>query len=54
VQHAVDGLGAAAVDVNEQNASAVAFYEHSGFRVVDRSAVDGMGKPFPLLHMRRE
>ena len=54
VQHAVAVLGAATVEVNQQNASAVAFYEHAGFRIVGRSDVDRMGKPFPLLHMRRE
>ena len=39
------------VDVNEQNNQAYLFYERLGFRVVSRSALDGMGKPFPLLHM---
>lgn len=48
---AIVELGAKKVDVNEQNPSAVGFYEHMGFKVVKRSPVDGMGKPFPLLHM---
>ncbi|MFT3822499.1 MAG: GNAT family N-acetyltransferase [Chitinophagaceae bacterium] len=39
------------VDVNEQNEQAVGFYQHMGFRVVHRSPVDGMGKPFPILSM---
>ena len=51
VRFALDELGAHQVDVNEQNPSALGFYEHMGFRVVDRSPVDGMGKPFPILHM---
>jgi putative acetyltransferase len=41
------------VDVNEQNPAAVGFYEALGFVVVSRSPVDGDGRPFPLLHMRR-
>ena len=40
------------VDVNEQNEQAVGFYEHYGFEVFDRSVTDGMGDPFPILHMR--
>ena len=40
------------VDVNEQNGQAVGFYEHFGFEVFDRSETDGMGDPFPILHMR--
>jgi putative acetyltransferase len=45
--------GALTVDVNEQNRAAVGFYEALGFRVTGRSPVDGGGRPFPLLHMRR-
>ena len=41
------------VDVNEQNPAALGFYEALGFVVVGRSPVDGDGRPFPLLHMRR-
>lgn len=51
---AVTELGARKVDVNEQNPSAVGFYEHMGFKVVKRSPVDGLGKPFPLLHMEMQ
>lgn len=42
------------VDVNEQNPAAVAFYVANGFHVVGRSPLDGGGRPFPLLHMRRD
>lgn len=49
--HAVEALGAKKVDVNEQNEQAVGFYQHLGFKVKGRSPVDGMGKPYPLLHM---
>lgn len=44
-------LGAAAVDVNEQNDPAIRFYEHLGFRKIDRSPLDSAGRPFPILHM---
>jgi putative acetyltransferase len=42
------------VDVNEQNDAAVQFYIRLGFTVVGRSATDGDGRPFPLLHMKRD
>jgi putative acetyltransferase len=45
--------GALTVDVNEQNVRACGFYEALGFAVVGRSPVDDMGRPFPILHMRR-
>jgi len=51
LQYAIEQLGATKVDVNEQNPQAVGFYEHMGFKVVSRSPVDDMGKPFPILHM---
>ena len=50
-RHAVVELGATQVDVNEQNEAAVGFYRHIGFEVTGRSPLDGMRKPFPLLHM---
>jgi putative acetyltransferase len=52
VRHAVRNLGASDVDVNEQNTGAVEFYLRLGFRTEGRSEVDGMGLPFPLLHMK--
>lgn len=45
--------GELTLDVNEQNAAARAFYEALGFVVEARSPVDGTGRPFPLLRMRR-
>ena len=50
--YAVDSLGATTLDVNEQNEQAVGFYLRMGFEVVGRSECDGMGKPYPLLHLR--
>ncbi len=46
--------GTLTVDVNEQNPAARGFYERLGFAVMGRSAVDGAGRPFPLLHLRRQ
>lgn len=52
IEHAVASLGATKVDVNEQNEQAVGFYQRMGFEIEGRSELDGMGKPFPLLHLR--
>ena len=51
VQYAIDEMGAKKVDVNEQNPDAAGFYKHVGFEVINRSPLDSMGKPFPILHM---
>lgn len=45
--------GTLTVDVNEQNEEAIRFYEALGFSVIGRSATDGAGRPFPLLHLER-
>ncbi len=50
---ACEQQGARFVDVNEQNPSAIAFYEHMGFVHTGRSPLDGEGQPYPLLHMQR-
>jgi len=50
--YAVQEFGATTLDVNEQNEQAVGFYRRMGFEVTGRSALDGTGKPYPLLHMR--
>jgi putative acetyltransferase len=52
LSYAVTTLGARELDVNEQNPRALGFYLRMGFEVVGRSAVDNIGKPYPLLHMR--
>jgi len=51
LRYAIAELAVTTVDVNEQNPLAVGFYQHMGFKVTARSALDGMGKPFPILHM---
>jgi putative acetyltransferase len=40
------------VDVNEQNPKALRFYEHLGFERIGRSALDGQGRPYPLIHLQ--
>lgn len=53
IAHAHALHGALTVDVNEQNEQAVGFYRKMGFSDTGRSAVDGDGRPYPLLHMSR-
>ena len=43
--------GCRRIDVNEQNAHALAVYQHWGFRVCGRSETDDQGNPFPVLRM---
>ena len=52
MEYAINERGATTVDVNEQNPQAIGFYLKMGFEVESRSELDGMGKPYPLLHMR--
>ena len=54
LHYATHTLAITKVEVNEQNGQAVGFYEHMGFRVVGRSALDGTGKPYPILRMELE
>ncbi|MBF6540145.1 GNAT family N-acetyltransferase [Nocardia farcinica] len=42
------------LDVNEDNPTARKFYAAKGFEEVGRSEIDGQGRPFPLLHLRRD
>ncbi|MBO3697686.1 GNAT family N-acetyltransferase [Roseivirga sp. E12] len=51
LNYAIETFGANKVDVNEQNPEAVKFYQHCGFRVVSRSPLDPLGKPYPILHL---
>lgn len=52
LRYAIEELNAERLDVNEQNPQALGFYLHEGFEVVGRSETDGLGQPYPLLHMR--
>ena len=40
------------VDVNEDNPSALKFYEHNGFCISSRDETDDAGRPFPILHLK--
>ena len=51
LEYSIDQFKVNKVDVNEQNEPAVGFYKHCGFEVMSRSALDSMGKPYPILHM---
>ena len=52
LRYALEHLHADKLDVNEQNSQALGFYFKQGFEVIGRSELDGMGQPYPLLHMR--
>ncbi|MDR2038824.1 MAG: GNAT family N-acetyltransferase [Bacteroidales bacterium] len=51
LEYAVRELNVKKLDVNEQNAQALGFYEKFGFKIVGRSEKDGMGKDYPILHL---
>jgi putative acetyltransferase len=53
VTYAGEVMKVTKVDVNEQNEQAVGFYHKLEFKTVSRDPVDGMGKPFPVLHMEK-
>lgn len=38
-------------NVNEQNEQAVGFYKKMGFNVTERTEVDDLGRPYPLLSL---
>lgn len=50
---AMDRMDVNFVDVNEQNLPARRFYEAFGFHVQERSPVDSMGMPYPILHLKK-
>ncbi|HOY76353.1 MAG TPA: acetyltransferase [Hyphomonadaceae bacterium] len=52
IEHAAMLYASLTVDVNEQNAQAVGFYERMGFVQTGRSDTDDQGRPYPLIHMR--
>jgi ribosomal protein S18 acetylase RimI-like enzyme len=51
LEYAINRLNVTKVDVNEENKQAFGFYEKFGFRIVDRSEKDSMGKNYPILHL---
>ncbi len=52
VAHALATHPQLGTDVNAQNAQALGFYLHLGFVECGRSALDGQGRPYPLIHLR--
>jgi putative acetyltransferase len=54
VAHALHGHPGLTTDVNEQNRQAIGFYERMGFLRIGRSALDGQGRPYPLIHLRHQ
>ena len=52
VEDAVKRHPALSTEVNEQNLQAIGFYERLGFERFGRSAIDGQGRPYPLIHLR--
>jgi putative acetyltransferase len=52
LRHAINVLKITKVDVNEQNETALRFYERFGFKVVLRSPLDSTGRPYPILHLQ--
>ncbi len=52
LQYVLENFSVKYVDVNEQNTQAVGFYKYMGFDVINRSAIDSQGRPFPILHLK--
>jgi putative acetyltransferase len=52
LRYAIEHMNADELDVNEQNPQALGFYFKQGFEVIGRAECDGLGQPYPLLHMR--
>ncbi len=52
LSYAIDKNSANRLCVNEQNTSALGFYEHMGFKAYKRTERDEQGHPFPLLYMK--
>lgn len=54
IRQAAADYGLLELEVNEQNPGAAKFYEKLGFKTIGRWELDGQGRPFPLLRLRRE
>lgn len=53
LQYGVEKYSVSDLAVNEQNPLAKGFYEHMGFTVYKRTALDEQGNPYPLLYMKK-
>jgi putative acetyltransferase len=54
IKFAIKNHHTTTVQVNEQNHSAIAFYEKHGFSTQDRQQTDGAGLNHPILTMKRK
>lgn len=54
LDYAIEHFHITELDVNEENAQARGFYERQGFEVVGRAELDGLGRPHPMLRMRKK
>ena len=54
LEYGIQRYSVESLTVNEQNPQARGFYEHMGFRVYQRTALDEQGMPYPILYMRLE
>ena len=52
ITYGINNLDINELSVNEQNPGARSFYEHMGFKAVERSEFDDQGNPYPILVMK--
>lgn len=53
MKRAIEDYAVTHVDVNEQNPNALAFYQHFGFSIYERTELDDMGNAFPILKLKQ-
>ena len=53
ITYGIHNLDINELAVNGQNPGARGFYEHMGFKAVERSEFDDQGNPYPILIMKR-
>ncbi|UWI43172.1 GNAT family N-acetyltransferase [Lactobacillus paragasseri] len=53
ITYGINNLDINELAVNEQNPEARGFYEHMGFKVVERFEFNDQGNPYPILIMKR-
>lgn len=53
ITYGIHNLDINELAVNEQNPGARGFYEHMGFKAVERSEFDDQGNSYPILIMKR-
>ena len=53
ITYGINNLDINELSVNEQNPGARSFYEHMGFKAVERSEFDDQGNPYPILFMKK-